>query len=281
MYHFIIILVIFILINLYLNKIDFFSIPKKNKIPYILFKTGPFDKIPTEILQVIQKSANKLNSNYYYFNDKSCEYFIKKYFPCSVFEAYNNLIPTAYKADLWRYCVLYKYGGIYGDLTQELMVNYDVNKNNVDMILVKDRPVCNSKNNIQISFIAVKPNNNFIKYVIDNVTSNILSKEKGTCPLDITGPRAFGRYFCRYFQVNSIELGLNYYYGLDKNTYKIDISLYMKNSDFIHNYHNNDSIFLKNKIDNHIKLLYKNNNSMKNKNKYDYQWKHDIIYKNN
>ena len=276
-----IILILLLTIILYFVNKNIMFVENFNKIPYILYKTGPYDIPNEELNKLFELNKKKLNVNkVFYYNDDEC-YDLINTMNLKTKKAYNSLIPTAYKADLWRYCVLYKYGGIYGDLTQELMVNYDVNKNNADMILVKDRPVCHSKNNIQISFIAVKPNNNFIKYMIDNVTSNILSREKGTCPLDITGPRAFGRYFCKYFQVNSIELGLNYYSGLDKNTYKIDISLYMKNSDFIHNYHNNDSIFLKNKIDNHIKLLYKNNNSMKNKNKYDYQWKHDIIYKIN
>ena len=118
-----------------------------------------------------------------------------------------------------------------------------------------------------------------MRYLINNITNDILQKHKGLCPLDITGPRAFGRYFCKYFNINLINLGLRYYKGLDNKIYKIDISLYMKNSDFIHNYYDNDSIFLKNKIENHIKLLYKNNNSIKNKNKYDYQWKNNIIYK--
>lgn len=238
MYHFIIILVIFILINLYLNKIDFFSLPKKNKIPYILFKTGPFDKIPTEILQVIQKSANKLNSNYYYFNDKSCEYFIKKYFPCSVFDAYNNLIPTAYKADLWRYCVLYKYGGIYGDLTQKFLVNYDVNEKNVDIVLVRD-----IKNDaIQISFIASKPKNNFIKYVIDNITNDILQKKKGRHCLDLTGPMAFCRYFKSYFKLKNIPEGVNKLKGLDNQFYIIRIDMRQKKGLIFKNIFNNMTI---------------------------------------
>ena len=239
MYHFIIILLIFILVNFYFIKNDYFyNQDTNNKIPYILYKTGPFDNLPKNILSVVQNSALKLNSKYYYFNDNDCENFIKKNFSYSVFKAYNSLIPTAYKADLWRYCILYKYGGIYGDLTQNLMKNYDVNKNNVDMLLVKDRPVCNSNNNIQISFIAVKPNNNFMEYLINNITNDILEKKKGLCPLDITGPRAFGRYFCKYFKINSINLGLNYYKGLNHKIQKIDISLYMKNSDFFRKYGN-------------------------------------------
>ena len=274
------ILLLFILLNYY--HFEYFNNNNNNNnnnIPLILYKTGPFNIIPNDILNVINNSCINLNCKYKYFNDYNCDEFIKNNFNYNIYKAYNSLIPTAYKADLWRYCILYKYGGIYGDLTQNVINNYDVNKNNADIILVKDRNVCNSNNNIQISFIAVKQYNNFMRYLINNITNDILQKHKGLCPLDITGPRAFGRYFCKYFNINLINLGLRYYKGLDNKIYKIDISLYMKNSDFIHNYYDNDSIFLKNKIENHIKLLYKNNNSIKNKNKYDYQWKNNIIYK--
>ena len=37
------------------------------------------------------------------------------HFPPQVLEAYNTLIPGAFKADLFRYCVLFIYGGVYAD----------------------------------------------------------------------------------------------------------------------------------------------------------------------
>ena len=53
---------------------------------------------------------------HYLFNDADCRAFIAREFPDDVLYAYDRLIPTAFKADLWRYCVLYKYGGVYLDI---------------------------------------------------------------------------------------------------------------------------------------------------------------------
>jgi len=53
---------------------------------------------------------------HYLFNDADCRAFIAKEYPDDVLYAYDQLIPTAFKADLWRYCVLYKYGGVYLDV---------------------------------------------------------------------------------------------------------------------------------------------------------------------
>ena len=52
---------------------------------------------------------------HYLFNDAACREFIAREYPPDVLFAYDRLIPTAFKADLWRYCVLYKYGGVYLD----------------------------------------------------------------------------------------------------------------------------------------------------------------------
>jgi len=52
---------------------------------------------------------------HYLFHDAACSEFIAREYPPDVLMAYDRLIPTAFKADLWRYCVLYKYGGVYLD----------------------------------------------------------------------------------------------------------------------------------------------------------------------
>ena len=113
-----------------------------------------------------------------------------------------------------------------------------------DMILVKDRPVVESKssitdaavpssgganNSIQISFIATIPKNNFLKYVIDNVVKDILARRYNRGVLDITGPAAFGRIFSHFFQYeNDMDTSFvepKKLTGLDGKTYKISIPL--------------------------------------------------------
>ena len=261
-----IIIILFYLLNKILDKIELFS--KSNKIeniPLILYKTGPYDTVPKYLTKIFDINKNKLNvKKVIYFNDNDCKTFMKnlgeKYY-----NAYNMLIPNAFKADLWRYCVLYKNGGIYGDLTQYFLINYDVNKDNVDMVFVKD----GLKNDIQISFMAIKKNNTFFKYLIDNITDNILKKNKGENVFDITGPRACARNFLNFFSINEIPLGINKLKGLDNNYYKIRIDMQQSIKSLIDIYTKKKIVITK--IDEHDKLITSNGN----------QPKYHTLYKNN
>jgi mannosyltransferase OCH1-like enzyme len=53
---------------------------------------------------------------YFFYSDKMCDTFMKEHFSGNVYEAYCKLPLAVMKADLWRYCILYKYGGIYADV---------------------------------------------------------------------------------------------------------------------------------------------------------------------
>ena len=52
--------------------------------------------------------------NYKFYSDKEQDEFMKTYF-ADIYDAYSKLIMPVMKADLWRYCVVYHYGGIYAD----------------------------------------------------------------------------------------------------------------------------------------------------------------------
>lgn len=223
MLYFIIILLIFLLFYLLNNKLKLIinKVEHFNKIPDILYKTGPYDLAPSHLEEIFNINKQKLNiSKIYYFNDNECNDLIKT-MDNNVIKAYDSLIPTAYKADLWRYCVLYKYGGIYGDMTQKFYLDYDIQKDNVDMVLVRDI----RDEAIQISFMATIPNNPFFKYIIENITNDILLKKKGKNSLDITGPFAFCRYFKTFFSLNKIPEGTNRLLGLDGKYYIVRIDL--------------------------------------------------------
>ena len=58
---------------------------------------------------------------YFLYDDDECSQYIKTNFSSDVLTSYNTLIPGAYRADLWRYCILYKYGGIYLDIDSEIL----------------------------------------------------------------------------------------------------------------------------------------------------------------
>ncbi len=63
---------------------------------------------------------------YNFYHDKDAEDFITAHFPPEVREAYDLLIPGAYKADLFRYCVLLIHGGVYADV--DVLLSTDLDK---------------------------------------------------------------------------------------------------------------------------------------------------------
>jgi mannosyltransferase OCH1-like enzyme len=73
-----------------------------------------------EYINSKEKIKNAVNSwkkhsdfEYNFYDDAQCEEFIKNNFDSNVYEAYMKCPMNVMKADLWRYCVIYKYGGIY------------------------------------------------------------------------------------------------------------------------------------------------------------------------
>lgn len=62
--------------------------------------------------------------NYYFYNDAEQDEFMKTHF-ADLYEVYNNLPLKVMKADLWRYCIIYKYGGIYSDADTVLFSEAD------------------------------------------------------------------------------------------------------------------------------------------------------------
>ena len=246
------------------------------KIPGILYKTGPFklEEIPNDIKYSFTKNSEMLGIENKYFDDEKCRRFIKENFSSNNLKSYDMLIPTAFKADYWRYSVLYINGGIYGDISQTFLLPFDVNKSNPDMILVKDRNVCGRKTNIQVSFIATIPKNAFLKYVIDSITIKILRRDKGFCPLDITGPAIFGSLFCKFFNVNEIKEGMNEYRGLDNKKYKILVPFKQLDFRFFSDVNNSSKKMVQIKSKNHLKHIY--NNDIKKR--YDYQWRNNQIF---
>jgi mannosyltransferase OCH1-like enzyme len=79
-----------------------------NKIPKNLFQTWETKNISDKFKELSQTwIKNNPDYSYFLFDDVDCEDFIKKNFDERVYDAYCRIIPGAFKADLWRYCVLY------------------------------------------------------------------------------------------------------------------------------------------------------------------------------
>jgi hypothetical protein len=60
--------------------------------------------------------AHNPHLSFHFFSDTACRDFLRDHFGSEVTAAFDSLRPGAYKADLWRYCVLYRLGGAYLDV---------------------------------------------------------------------------------------------------------------------------------------------------------------------
>ncbi len=95
------------------------------KIPNIIHQTFYTKILPPEIVNVIKK--NKLicsGCKFIFYDDYDCEYFIKNNYDLKTYNAFKkiNNCYGAMKADFFRYCVLYKLGGIYLDIKSSINV---------------------------------------------------------------------------------------------------------------------------------------------------------------
>ena len=86
-------------------------------VPLILYQTWVSKKLPPKMAKCVEKlTRDNPEFEHHLFDDADCRAFIRDNYDADVLEAYDRLIPGAYKADLWRYCVLYKGGGVYLDI---------------------------------------------------------------------------------------------------------------------------------------------------------------------
>jgi mannosyltransferase OCH1-like enzyme len=172
-------------------------------IPKLFLRTTmyPLNKLPSKFMNIYLKSLHE-NPDYImcYFDNDDCINFIKDHFNYDnkYLNAYNTLIPSAYKSDIWRFLALYTYGGIYNDAGNSYTVSLNTFLNNTDeLILVEENEL---KGGIQISFIITKPQNPIILYIIDYIIKyRIIPHNKGVCPLDVTGPIITGSALKSYY----------------------------------------------------------------------------------
>jgi mannosyltransferase OCH1-like enzyme len=173
-------------------------------IPKWIFKTGPFEvnELP-EIYKHLFLDMLEKNPGYelFYFSDKDCMLYIHNNYGEEYFRTYDNVIPTAYKADFWRYLILFKHGGCYGDFSQVMLTSFDSIIEGMDRVFVRDTP--DYSDCLYNAFMCNKPGDDVVRRAIDKTKENIDNKHYGSNLLDVTGPRVLGRAYCEVIYNNT------------------------------------------------------------------------------
>jgi mannosyltransferase OCH1-like enzyme len=183
------------------------SIPKNI---YLTWQTSNIDEMHPNMKKSIEL-LKKVNNDcfVYIFDNDQCYNFLKKYFKSEVADAFNNLIPGAYKADLWRYCILYKYGGIYQDIKYQPIKGFkysDLLFNDMEYYV---RDCDKSGSGVYNAILICKPNNQILLKCINKIIDNSRKKYYGKSPLEPTGPLLMKNFFTTK-EINNLELYLHY-----------------------------------------------------------------------
>ena len=163
-----------------------------NIIPLNIFQTWHSKNLPPIMAKNVEfiKQSNPA-FNYMLFDDDDCREFIKNNFKVDVLNAFDTLIPGAYKADLWRYCVLYTNGGIYIDIKY-----MPINGFKLISLTEKEHWVLDIDNNgIYNALIVAKPGNDILLQAINNIVSNVQNRYYGNSGLEPTGPLLLTKLF--------------------------------------------------------------------------------------
>lgn len=142
---------------------------------------------------------------YYFWDDDSAAEFLSLHFPPEIREAYDSILPGAFKADLFRYCVLSIMGGIYSDMDVMLESNLDAAvPPDVGFMTPVDAPGTKPDKRMCLwnGFIASAPGHPFLTKAIEHVVNNIRNRftvvdyDRMMCPgVELSVVHAFGTLF--------------------------------------------------------------------------------------
>jgi len=190
--------------KIYNQPYTFFKPYYNSIIPLKIFQTWHTKDLPPKMRENVE-SLKQQNPKFehYLFDDNDCREFIKNNFDHEVLNAYDTLIPGAYKADLWRYCVLYINGGIYIDIKLNCINGFKLIELTEKNHYVKDRV---GKLSIYNALMACQKGSPLLWKAIYKVVMNVSERYYGSNPLDPTGPLMLGNLILNNNLINKVDL---------------------------------------------------------------------------
>ena len=159
-------------------------------IPKKIFQTWENNTPPFKMSQAMESWKQKNPTwEYKLFTSEERVEFIKNNFSKDVLDAYYTLIPPAFKADLWRYCVLFIEGGVYVDADMICDTPLDEWISG-EMVVVRDDPM--AKKWLANGFIGSTKKQKALKEIIDRIVLKC-NKKQLEFYLDYTGPALWGK----------------------------------------------------------------------------------------
>ena len=212
----------------------------KYKIPKIVHQTFMNSNLPDDIKEIIHNNK-KINPDYtfIFYDDFDCDFFIKNNFNETIYNAYKSINPCygAMKADFFRYCILFKKGGVYLDIKSS--IHYPLHK------IIKPNDIClldvlrNNYESYRLNsptyeqwILFFEPGHPYLKEVINamvllihqkynpNINKSLTIKQQ---ILHITGPDMFSTCVKNYIKNNKVlhrTIDYGSFFGIFSTDYK-------------------------------------------------------------
>jgi mannosyltransferase OCH1-like enzyme len=171
----IILLILIILLFIYLSYFNYKIEYLPNGIPKIIYLSYKTKNIPNYIIPNIEKIYKNYIIKLYDNND--CIKFLKEHYNDEYVDIFNFLKDGPIKADFWRLCILYKFGGFYFDIDCEHIKNIthidDFKNNDISLVTIYTK----KDNALNPAILISKKNNPIIKECIDVYINKYRNKD--------------------------------------------------------------------------------------------------------
>lgn len=176
-------------------------------VPRVIYRTHNSLFVPKSMVEACHDEWLRLNPehNLIWFDNLEQDKFMNT-MDNRIVQAYKKIQPGAYKADLFRACLLFEKGGIYVDSyatpfepLSVMLMNCWNNTGTDQFISVKDRGEWGVHN----GFIVATPRHPFLRKYVNQMVEHIEQNYYGETDLDITGPRCLAKV------VGGNKIGMN------------------------------------------------------------------------
>ena len=177
------------------------------EIPRVCYTTWHSDKLPPKMksnYDILCKNNPEIR--FELFDENKCRKFIEDNYDKDVLDAYDKLVPASYKSDLWRYCILFRMGGIYIDIKYITTNGFRLIElcGKEHFVLDRDKYWENNQLGLYTALISTKPRNKILRTCIQTITQNAETYTYGYNALYPTGPGLLGNIYFNNDLYNNI-----------------------------------------------------------------------------
>lgn len=176
-------------------------VPIQSPIPKVIVQTGhSWDESNVTVQSFFDYNPHY---KYLFYSDEDCLQLFQQHYPDNV-KDYLSIVPSAYKADLFRYAFLLKYGGCYFDykLICRMPIDHFLTDHQ-EIILCADWNYDTNLESIQDLYnavIMVTPNHPLLKLAFEQSIYNIRNRLYLDGAFSVTGPRLLKRCFTQLYK---------------------------------------------------------------------------------